>query len=59
MRVKPLDAGGEVTCSACGSPMHAEEGYALASQTTAVLIWWRCDEEPRHITDALPLPERN
>jgi hypothetical protein len=45
-----------VLCS-CGGQMNMEQGKAVDGRDGAYeWAWWRCSEDPGHVTRAIPLP---
>jgi len=57
---EPETGNRRIQCS-CGGQLTPEKGRLLdiphrQSGDSHEWLWWRCEENPRHVTRALPLP---
>lgn len=45
-----------VLCTLCGAQMKFEIGGEIGIRARHEWAWWRCIENPKHITRAIPFP---
>lgn len=57
-QVYDWDANQSIIRCVCGGRMLPEQGQQFTDEGPHDLLWWRCIENPAHVTRALPLPVR-
>jgi hypothetical protein len=48
----------DVCCMACGGKMTMESGREIEEGAAHQWMWWRCTNDPGHITRPVPIPIR-